>query len=86
MTRSYCHNITRAKFRTYKISVQELPYSVSDHLIDCLSMTTNLIVELCPDLKTLHESNKFMKVGASCFGSDISQRRFPKDDVTGYHG
>ena len=42
------------------MSVPELPYSVSDHPLDCLRKTTNSIDELCSDLNKLHESNQFM--------------------------
>ena len=40
--------------------VPELPYSVSDHPLDCLRKTTKSIDELCSDLNKLHESNQFM--------------------------
>ena len=42
------------------MSVPELPYSVSDHLLDCLRETTKSIDELCSNLNKLHESNQFM--------------------------
>ena len=39
-------------------------------------------------LLTYPDSNENFKIhtDASAVGSDISQRRFPKDDVTGCHG
>ena len=37
------------------MSVPELPYSVSDHPLDCLRKTTKSIDELCSDLNKLHE-------------------------------
>ena len=60
LTRSYCHNNTWAKFRSSKMSVPELPYSVSDHPLYCLWKTTKSIDELCSDLNKLHERNKIM--------------------------
>ena len=60
LTIPHCHNITWAKFRTSEMSVPELPYSVSDHPLDCLRNTTKSIDDLCLDLNKLHESNQFM--------------------------
>ena len=42
------------------MSVSELSYSVSDHLIDFLRKTTKSIDKLCSDLNKLHERNQFM--------------------------
>ena len=42
------------------MSVPELPYSVSNHPLDCLRKTTKSIDDLCSDLNKLHESNQFM--------------------------
>ena len=42
------------------MSVPELPYSVSDHPLDCLRKTTKSIDELCSDHNKLHERNKLM--------------------------
>ena len=42
------------------MSGPELPYSISDHLLDCLRNITNLIDELRLDLNKLHEKNQFM--------------------------
>ena len=42
------------------MSVPELPYSISDHPLDCLRKTTKSIVELCSNLNKLHERNQFM--------------------------
>ena len=43
LTRSHCHNNTWANFRTSKMSVPELPYSVSDHPLDCLRKTLYMV-------------------------------------------
>ena len=42
------------------MSVPELPYSVSDRPLDCLSKTIKLIHNLRSDLNKLHEKNQFM--------------------------
>ena len=42
------------------MSAPEIPYSVSDRLLDCLIETTKLIDELRLDLNKLHEKNKFV--------------------------
>ena len=47
-------------FWTSKMSVPELPHSVSDHPLYFLRKTTKSIDYLCSDLKKLHESNQFM--------------------------
>ena len=49
-----------AKFRIYKMSVPELPYSVSARPLDCLRKTTKLIENLRSNLNKLHERNQFM--------------------------
>ena len=42
------------------MSVPELPYSVSDHPLDCLRKTTKSIDELCSDINTLHDRDQLM--------------------------
>ena len=42
------------------MSVPELPYSVSDHPLDCLRKTTKSIDELFSDLNKIHEKDQYM--------------------------
>ena len=42
------------------MSVPELPYSVSDHPLDCLRKTTKSIDDLQSDLNKLHEKDQYM--------------------------
>ena len=58
LTRPHCHNNTWTKYRTSKICVPELLYSVSDYPLACLRKITKAIYEVCSDFNKFHERNQ----------------------------
>ena len=60
LTKYHRHDNTCVNFRVSKISVRELPYSVSDRPLDCLRKTTKLIDKLRSDLNKLHDKNQLL--------------------------